>query len=145
MIEAFYLAKTASVYIHTTACLIGGMGGSVCREQVKNGGKNMNYDEKCTSHLRCTSNICPLDPDIGLRNYIQGDGLCVHILDYLEGKATPFDNAIKQSKKVWRKKVPASVFQKRLKSRKQVRGYFKKGENNRVSTRTILHDEVQGI
>jgi hypothetical protein len=86
-----------------------------------------------------------LDPDISLRNYIQGDGLCTHVLDYLEGKITPFDNEIKQSEKVWRKKIPDSVFQKRLKSRIQVRERFQKGENKRVSTRTVLNDRQQAI
>ncbi len=102
----------------------------------------MNYDELCTSHLRCTANICPLDTDMNLRNYIPGDGLCVHILDFLEGKETPFDEQIKASEPTWRKLIPAHVLGGRLKSRQQVREHFSNKQKNRTST--LVGKQVEG-
>ncbi len=105
----------------------------------------MNYDERCPTRLRCTANICPLDTDINRRNYIPGDGLCVHILDFLEGKETPFDDAIKTTEAIWRKKLPAHVLTVRLKSRQQVREHFSNRQKNRTSTLVGKQVERQAI
>jgi|GEM_PF-1336596 len=149
-IEPFVLGKMRKLALYQAVVPLGARGvldifQDSAKQQHGGESKMPNYDETCSHYLRCTSNICPLDPDIAFRNYIQGDGVCVHILNYLEGKETPFNDEIKRNEKVWRKKIPDSVFQKRLKSRIQVRERFQKVENKRESTRTISHDGQQAI
>ena len=96
----------------------------------------MNYDEKCSHHLKCSSNICILDSDIHLRNHIPVDGLCFHILDYCERKETLFDAEIKKTEGIWRAKIPAHVLAGRLKSRQQVRKHFENRQKSSTSANT---------
>lgn len=86
------------------------------------------YEEKCKFHLSCTSNICPLDPDIALRNYIPEDKSCKHIMLYLEGRETPFEKEIKETESIWRKKMGEWNIEKCLKGRERVRSAFRNAE-----------------
>jgi hypothetical protein len=79
------------------------------------------YEERCSSHLNCSANICPLDPDIVLRSHIQGDKICRHVLDHLEGKTTPFDSEIIATKEIWMEKYGEGNLARRIKSRQNVR------------------------
>lgn len=86
-----------------------------------------NYDDACVSKMTCSASVCPLDPDIMDRDHIQGDKVCKHILTYWEGKETPFDDAIRDSKEVWVQKLGEGNLNRRIVSRNKLREKDKSG------------------
>jgi len=78
----------------------------------------------------CSAPICPLDLKISKRMMLSSEKFCVFTLDYLEGKETPFDKEIKETERIWRKKIGESRLRARLKSRKRIRTLFRKEIQN---------------
>lgn len=90
--------------------------------------RDVDFMQECRKYDSCSANICPLDPCIAKRTYAPGEPVCTMILDFLEGKETPFGEAIKNSKKYWTEKHGENLLADRIKSRKNVREYFSKRE-----------------
>jgi hypothetical protein len=81
-------------------------------------------EEHCKSFLSCECNICPLDRDICVRNFIPKDKICRRIVDYLEGKDTGFNDRIKETEIIWKKKIGEGRLKKRVNDRKRLREVF---------------------
>ena len=82
----------------------------------------------------CSAPICPLDLK---RTMLSSEKICMFILNYLEGKKTPFDKEIRETERIWRKNIGESRLRKRLKARERIRTFFKKEVQNIENSKGI--------
>ena len=79
----------------------------------------MEMDE-CKKYEKCSATLCPLDKDLGKRNYIDGDPICFYMREHVKGNrgASVHDKTIHRMIELKRpliQKLGKSAFKKKLK------------------------------